>query len=168
MLSNKDEDSNEDMNYIYYNSLISIKLVPDTNNPRQKSFYMLRMENLDQSLILKRCDTPILQYSDLKESLFYIRNIEECIKIFGNKGGNSSEMKRQDFKEYIFRNDIKLNFNQNFILQHMTSKKFISIEKLQGTDNYTLKLVIEIEKALTFPFCFKRINSSSSSSSFFC
>ena len=161
MLSNKDEDSNEDMNYIYYNSLISIKLVPDTNNPRQKSFYMLRMENLDQSLILKRCDTPILQYSDLKESLFYIRNIEECIKIFGNKGGNSSEMKRQDFKEYIFRNDIKLNFNQNFILQHMTSKKFISIEKLQGTDNYTLKLVIEIEKALTFPFCFKRINSSS-------
>ena len=161
MFSSEDKESNEDMNYIFYNSLISIKLVPDTNIPRQKSFYMLRMENLDQSLILKRCDTPILQYSDLKESLFYIRNIEECIKIFGNKSRNSSEMKRQDFKEYIFRNDIKLNFNQNFILQHMTSKKFISIEKLQGTDNYILKLEIEVEKALTFPFSFKRINSSS-------
>ena len=161
MFSKEDKGSDEDMDYIFYNSLISIKLVPDTNFPRQKVFYMLRMENLEQSLILKRCDTPILQYADLKESLFYIRNIEECIKIFGNKNGNSSETKRQDFKEYIFRNDIKLNFNQNFILQHMTSKKFISIEKLQGTDNYILKLEIDVEKAITFPFSFKRINSSS-------
>ena len=68
--------------------------------------------------------------------------------------------KRQNLKEYVFRNDVKLNFNQNFLLQHMTSKKFISIEKLQGTDNYILKLVTDVEKAITFPFSFKRINSS--------
>ena len=42
----------------------------------------------------------------------------------------------------------------------MISKKFISIEKIQGTDNYMLKLVTEVEKAIAFPFSFKRINSS--------
>jgi hypothetical protein len=157
MFSYEDDSINES-DYIYYNSLVSIKLVSD--QPRDKDFYMLRMENLDQSLILKRCDTPLLQYSDLKESLFYIRNIDECLNIFGNKNNNPSINKRQNLKEYVFKNDCKLNFNQNFILQHLMSKKFISIEKVQGTDNYMLKLVVSVEKALTFPFSFKRINSS--------
>ena len=157
MFSYEDDSTNE-ADYIYYNSLVSIKLVSD--QPKDKDFYMLRMENLDQSLILKRCDTPLLQYSDLKESLFYIRNIDECLNIFGNKNNNPSINKRQNLKEYVFKNDCKLNFNQNFILQHLMSKKFISIEKVQGTDNYMLKLVVSVEKALTFPFSFKRINSS--------
>ena len=157
MFSYEDDSINES-DYIYYNSLVSIKLVSD--QPKDKDFYMLRMENLDQSLILKRCDTPLLQYSDLKESLFYIRNIDECLNIFGNKNNNPSINKRQNLKEYVFKNDCKLNFNQNFILQHLMSKKFISIEKVQGTDNYMLKLVVSVEKALTFPFSFKRINSS--------
>ena len=159
MFSNEDDDEN-DTNYIFYNSLISIKLVSENMLPHHKDFYMLRMENLDQSLILKRCETPLLQYSDLKESLFYIRNIDECLNIFGNKGGNSSANKRQNLKEYVFKSNVKINFNQNFLLQHMISKKFISIEKIQGTDNYMLKLVTEVEKAIAFPFSFKRINSS--------
>ena len=160
MFSNDDDEANEDRDYIYYNSIISLKLVSETTHLRLKDFYMLRMENLDQSLILKRCDTPLLQYADLKESLFYIRNIEECINIFSNKNINNSINKQQNLKEYIFRNDVKVNFNQNFLLQHMISKKFISIEKLQGTDNYILKLVTNVEKAMIYPFSFKRINSS--------
>ena len=40
------------------------------------------------------------------------------------------------------------------------SKKFLTIDKIQGTDNYILKLVTEIEKAITFPFSFKRMNAS--------
>ena len=104
MFSNEDDDEENETNYIFYNSLISIKLVPEMNYPHHKDFYMLRMENLDQSLILKRCDTPLLQYSDLKESLFYIRNIDECLDLFANKGGNSSGNKKQNLKEYVFKN----------------------------------------------------------------
>ena len=151
----------KESDYIYYNSLVSIKLVSETNHPHQKDFYMLRMENLDQSLILKRCETPLLQYSDLKESLFYIRNIDECINIFGNKNNETSQNKRQNTKEFIFKNNLKINFNQSFLFQHMISKKFISVEKLQGSDNYILKLVSDLDKALSFPFFFKRINNSS-------
>ena len=154
------EDDDEKIDYIYYNSLISIKLVSENTHPSHKDFYMIRKENLEQSLILKRCETPLLQYSDIKESIFYIRNIDECLNIYGNKSNNLSNNKQQNLKEYIFKNDSKLNFNQNFILQHLMSKKFVTIEKIQGMDNYNLKLVTEIEKAITFPFSFKRINSS--------
>ena len=160
MFSNDEENSNNDMNYIFFNSLVSIKLVSEKNIKHSSDFYIVRMENLDQSLILKRCETPLIQYSDLKESLFYIRNIEESLNIFGNKNNNSPSTKRQNIKEYLFNKNVKLNFNQNFILQHMISKKFVSIEKLHGNDNYILKLVNEVEKAITFPFSFKRINAS--------
>ena len=158
MISNEDED--EDVDYIYYNSLISLKLVSETTHPSHKDFYMIRKENLEQSLILKRCETPLLEYADLKESLFYIRNIDECLNIYGNKSTNISNNEQHNMKEYVFKNENKLNFNQNFILQHLMSKKFLTIDKIQGTDNYILKLVTEIEKAITFPFSFKRMNAS--------
>ena len=158
MFSNEDED--EDVDYIYYNSLISLKLVSENTHPSRKEFYMIRKENLEQSLILKRCDTPLLQYTDIKESLFYIRNIDECLNIYDTKSTNLSSNKQRNLKEYAFKNENKLNFNQNFILQHLISKKFVTIEKLQGTDNYFIKLVNDIEKAIAFPFSFKRINAS--------
>ena len=158
MFSNEDED--EDVDYIYYNSLISLKLVSENTHPSRKEFYMIRKENLEQSLILKRCDTPLLQYTDIKESLFYVRNIDECLNIYDTKSTNLSSNKQRNLKEYAFKNENKLNFNQNFILQHLISKKFVTIEKLQGTDNYFLKLVNDIEKAIAFPFSFKRINAS--------
>ena len=158
MISNEDED--EDVDYIYYNSLISLKLVSETTHPSHKDFYMIRKENLEQSLILKRCETPLLEYADLKESLFYIRNIDECLNIYGNKSTNISNNEQHNMKEYVFKNENKLNFNQNFILQHLMSKKFLTIDKIQGTDNYILKLVTEIEKAIIFPFSFKRMNAS--------
>ena len=44
----------------------------------------------------------------------------------------------------------KITFNQTFFLQHMMSKKFITIEKLQGNDNYSLKLVVDVEKCNVF------------------
>ena len=160
MFSDDNENSEKDMNYIFFNSLVSIKLVSEKNIKHTTDFYIVRMENLDQSLILKKCDTPLIQYSDLKESLFYIRNIEESLNIFGNKNNKIPSTKRQNFKEYLFNKNVKLNFNQNFLLQHMISKKFISIEKLHGNDNYILKLVSEVEKAITFPFSLKRINAS--------
>ena len=66
MFSDDNENSEKDMNYIFFNSLVSIKLVSEKNIKHTTDFYIVRMENLDQSLILKKCDTPLIQYSDLK------------------------------------------------------------------------------------------------------
>lgn len=43
----------------------------------------------------------------------------------------------------------------------MMSKKFITMEKIQGNNSHTLKLVSEVERAV--PFSFKKINESRSS-----
>ena len=151
--------------FVHYNSLISLKLLSDHFHLKAK--YLIRMENLEQNLLLKLCDSPLLEYSDLKESFFYIRDIDECQSIYGkNKSDDSLNFQyiqqHNNLKENGFSNMEKINFNQTFFLQHMMSKKFISIEKLQGNDNYSLKLVIDVESAM--PFNFKRINETRSSS----
>ena len=53
--------------YIHYNSLISLKLLSDHYHLKAN---LIRMENLEQTLLLKLCDSPLLEYSDLKESFF--------------------------------------------------------------------------------------------------
>ena len=62
--------------YIYYNSLISISSISETNINRF-SKYLLRIENLEQTLLLKKCVVPLSDFSDLKESLFFIRELDE-------------------------------------------------------------------------------------------
>ena len=156
MQSNPNEGKHDP--YVHYNSLISLKLV---SNHCSHSKYLLRMENLEENLLLKLCESPIIEQTDLKESLFFIRDIDECKSIYGKKklddSINSKYIQQyMNVKEASFLNNSKLNFGQTFLLQHMISKKFITIEKLQGNDNYSLKLIVDVEGAM--PFCFNKIN----------
>ena len=141
--------------YVYYNSLISIGEIPETGNSKT-SKYLVRMENIEQSLILKPCSSPLSEFSDLKESLFFIREIEEeNISYLQNESLNS-------FKDEIM-DEKKVNYGQHFILQHMISRKFICIEKLPN-NNYNLKLTSD--KNIAVPFCLKRIQEARTSQEF--
>ena len=113
--------------YIYFNSLVSISSIPETNI-NIYSNYLLRIENLEQTLLLKKCIIPISDFSDLKESLFYIREID-------NEDNDDKEISNNT--EELLENK-RINYNQKFILQHMISKKYISLEILPGNNNYTL------------------------------
>jgi hypothetical protein len=156
MKLNSNEDDNDP--YVRYNSLISLKLV---SNHYHHSKYLLRMENIEENLFLKLCESPIIEQTDLKESLFFIRDMDECQSIYGQKkledSLNSKYIQQyMNVKEASFMNNSQLKFGQTFFLQHMISKKFITIDKLQGNDNYSLKLIVEVEGAM--PFCFNKIN----------
>ena len=155
--------------FILYNSLISLHLLSEQRNYHHIYKYLILIDNLEQTLLLKLCESPLLEYYDLKESFDFIREIDECQTIYGHKKSDNSTNSQfieqyNNLKEKSFVNNSKLNFNQNFYLQHMMSKKFITIEKIQGNNNHTLKLVSEVEKAV--PFSFKRINETRSSLEF--
>ena len=138
--------------YIYYNSLISICTISETNMIRSSKF-LLRIENLEQTLLLKHCTVPLSDFSDLKESLFYIREIddEDVDKETNNNIEDSSENKR-------------INFNQPFILQHMISKKYIYLYELLANKNYILKLTSNKDEAV--PIILKRIHETRNSQEF--
>ena len=141
--------------YVYYNSLISIGEIPESGNSKT-SKYLVRMENIEQTLILKPCSSPLFEFSDLKESLFFIREIEEKnISYLQNESLNSIKDEIIDEK--------KVNYGQHFILQHMISRKFICIEKLPN-NNYNLKLTSD--KTIAVPFCLKRIQEARTSQEF--
>ena len=158
-INEKNTNNNKIDPFIRFNSLISLKLLSDHFHLHAK--YLIRMENLEQTLLLKLCDSPLLDYSDLKESLFFLRDKDECQIIYSKKKLEDNFQYISELKESGFSNSSQLNFNQTFFLQHMMSKKFITIEKLQGNDNYSLKLTSEVESANQF--CFKPINETSSS-----
>ena len=157
-MSSKMPENKNDL-FIHYNSLISLKLLSDHYHLHSK--YIIRMENLEQTLLLKLCESPLLEYSDLKESFFYIRDIDEYLSIYGKKKIDDSLNNQYINQTDDLKEEAILKFNDNFFLQHMMSKKFISIEKLQGNDNYSLKLVVEAENAVKFAF--KMINETRSS-----
>ena len=120
--------------YVYYNSLISIGSINETGSTLY-SKYLVRMENLEQTLLLKKCQVPLSEFTDLKESLFFIREIEENKssslynkKIIHNKNLNDDENSKEKDDEYI--KEKRVNYNQQFILQHMISKNFISVENM--------------------------------------
>ena len=158
-INEKNNNNNKIDPFIRFNSLISLKLLSDHFHLHAK--YLIRMENLEQTLLLKLCDSPLLDYSDLKESLFFLRDKDECQIIYSKKKLEDNFQYISELKESGFSNSSQLNFNQTFFLQHMMSKKLITIEKLQGNDNYSLKLTSEVESANQF--CFKPINETSSS-----
>ena len=81
----------------------------------------MRLESLDETILLRKLN-PLSDFSMIKESLFIIRKIRE-----------------QEIDEPI--QGLRVNYNQNFILQHMISKKFLSKDKISGNNNYKLKLV---------------------------
>ena len=139
--------------YIYFNSLVSISSIPETNI-NIYSNYLLRIENLEQTLLLKKCIIPISDFSDLKESLFYIREID-------NEDNDDKEISNNT--EELLENK-RINYNQKFILQHMISKKYISLEILPGNNNYNLKL--SSNKDSSVPFLLKRIHETRTSQEF--
>ena len=139
--------------YIYFNSLVSISSIPETNI-NIYSNYLLRVENLEQTLLLKKCIIPISDFSDLKESLFYIREID-------NEDNDDKEISNNT--EELLENK-RINYNQKFILQHMISKKYISLEILPGNNNYNLKL--SSNKDSSVPFLLKRIHETRTSQEF--
>ena len=58
-------------------------------------------------------------YYDLMGSIFYIRNVDECISNFG-MSGNESKFKKEEktSKELSFLNKERIHQNNRFYLQH--------------------------------------------------
>ena len=141
----------EDISYITYNSLISISVVSEYNDNKNYSKYLIAEENLEQKLKFKLCKNPLVEYSNLKSSYFYIRDIGECKSIFGiPKNGDIKSLKKEENanKELGFITKDKINQNSLFYLQHMMTKKFISIEKKDN--KFVLKLLKNIDSAANF------------------
>ena len=141
----------EDISYITYNSLVSISVVSEYNDNKNYSKYLIAEENLEQKLKFKLCKNPLVEYSDLKSSYFYIRDIGECKSIFGiPKNGDIKSLKKEENanKELGFITKDKINQNSVFYLQHMMTKKFISIEKIDN--KFVLKLLKNIDSAANF------------------
>ena len=95
---------------IHFDSVISLSLVTETLE-KKRALYVMRLESLDETILLRKLN-PLSDFSMIKESLFIIRKIRE-----------------QEIDEPIHLNEIeniqglRVNYNQNFILQHMISKK---------------------------------------------
>ena len=157
-MSNSNDSDNS---YIYLNSLISINLISDLNSFSNYSKYIVRLENSDDLLSLKLCKKPLEDYIELTESLFFIRDIEECESIYDKKDDNN-ENTEISFKETRFVKKDTINQNSFFYLQHMISRKFVSSQIIPNSNKITLTLVNEIENA--YQFSFKIINETRSSS----
>ena len=154
--------------YVYYNSLISVSCISETGT-NLFSNYLLRMENLEQTLLLKKCQVPLSEFTDLKESLFFIREISGYNGTKKYKEKNSkNQNNNHDFninkeKEENMQ-EKRVNYNQKFILQHMISKNYIYAENIPGNNNYNLKLTSDINSAV--PFVLERIHETRSSQEF--
>ena len=134
-LSGKDADNK----YVLFDSVISLSLVTE-NMEKKRTQYLMRLESLDETIHLRKCN-PLSDFCLIKESLFVIRHMREgSIDVAAESSNDVS---------------VEVNYNQHFILQHMISKKFLSKDKLQGNNNYQLKLVDN--ESLAIPFTFKKI-----------
>ncbi len=130
----------EEQQIIHFDSVISLILVTETLE-KKGALYVMRLESLDETILLRKLN-PLSDFSMIKESLFIIRRIRE-----------------QEIDDPLPLNDLenihglRVNYNQNFILQHMISKKFLSKDKMSGNNTFKLKLV-ENEN-LAVPLTFK-------------
>ena len=140
----KNEEYSQGSCYIKYNSLISICILSEDYESSQYAKFLYAEENLDHTLNFKFCKKNLLDYSDIKGSLFYIRNVEECTTNFGD-----SEKQENISKELGFSTHERVLKNTKFYLQHMASKKFVSIEKMED-NSFALILMKNIDKAANF------------------
>ena len=169
---------NEDNDYICLNSLISLNILPENEKifkmqmqneensnisyeHYEYSKYLVRIENSDELLAFKICEKPLLEYIDIIESIFYIRDKEECESIYGLKGDKKDNC-RISLKENHFLKNDRIKQYTEFYLQHMISGKFISTKKICHNNKITLTLKNGIEDAYTFSF--QKINEKRSSS----
>lgn len=138
--------------YIKYNSLVTLSILSQEYENSNLGKYLVTEENLEHSLNFKLCKKPLLEYSDLKESLFYLRKIDECISNYGiSDNGTLKKNKKENnmAKELGFLSRESIRQNNHFYLQHMVSKKFVCVEKTQD-NKFVLKLMKNIENAATF------------------
>ena len=154
-----DNLSNKENDYICLNSIITFNLVSEDNQNNKTSKYILRMENSDDLLAYKLCKKPLFENLELIESLFYIRDIEECLTLYGKKDDENGEEKAS--KELRFLKIDKINQTTQFYLQHMISGKFITAEMILSNNKITLKLVNDIDNACLFSL--RKINEVRSS-----
>ena len=159
-MSNNINSQNKDNNFISLNSLITINLISDDNQNSNISKYLLRKENSEQKLALKACKKPLLEYIDLSESLFFIRDIEECLSFYSKKCNEKDNIDISSNEQRFIKDD-KVNQNTHFYLQHMISGKFISTEIIVNLNKITMKLVNDIDNACLFSL--KKINEARSS-----
>ena len=159
-MSNNINSQNKDNSFISLNSLITINLISDDNQNSNISKYILRKENSGQKLAFKVCKKPLLEYIDLSESLFFIRDIEECSSIYSKKSNEKDNIEISSNEQRFIKDD-KINQNTQFFLQHMISGKFISTEIIVTHNKITMKLVNDIDNAC--PFSLKKINEARSS-----
>ena len=160
MSNNNNNSENKDNCFISLNSLITINLISDDNQNSKISKYILRKENSDEKLAFKICKKPLLEYIDLSESLFFIRDIEECSSIYSKKSNEKENIEISSNEQRFIKND-KINQNTQFYLQHMISGKFISTEIIVTQNKITMKLLNDIDNAC--PFSLKKINEARSS-----
>ena len=113
----KNEEYSQGSCYIKYNSLISICILSEDYESSQYAKFLYAEENLDHTLNFKFCKKNLLDYSDIKGSLFYIRNVEECTTNFGD-----SEKQENISKELGFSTHERVLKNTKFYLRHMASK----------------------------------------------
>ena len=132
---------------VHFNSVISLSLITESSE-KKSSMYIIRREELDESLLLRELN-PLSDFTLMKDGLFTIKKLRE-----ENLQENESENIQSQ----------RINYNQQFILQHLVSKKFLSKNKLNGNNNYKLKLVEKEELAI--PFAFKQIVETRSSQNF--
>ena len=151
-------NNNTNNSYIFINSLITLNLISDDNTNNNYSKYIVRLENSDDKLTFKLCKKPLFEYLELSESIFYIRDIEECKSIYD---ANNSDNNGISCKEIKFSKNDRVNQSTQFYLQHMISGKFISTHINLDNNKITIILVNEIENA--YPFSLRKINEARSS-----
>ena len=153
----KQDNFGEDNSYITYNSLISISHISTEENDKLKTTkYIMRKENFSSFLVFKKINKLKFDYLNLSDSLFFIRDIEECNSIYGNKTKDNEDSICS--KEVHFSKNDKLNPNSKFILQHMLSRKFVTCIMNIKNNTITLKLVKDVEN--TYPFTLEKINQN--------
>ena len=138
--------------FIHYNSLISLTITSQDFEKSNKSKILFAEDNLENSLYFKSYKKPLIEYIDLIGSYFYIRNVEECkanSNLCENNNNKSSRKRENTSKELVYISKENLHQNSEFYLQHMMSKKFVSLERAQD-NNIILKLLKNIDNAAIF------------------
>ena len=137
---------------IKYNSLVTLSILSQEYENANVGKYLITEENLEHSLNFKLCKKPLLEYSDLKESLFYLRKVDECISNYGLSESETFKKNKKEnnlSKELGFLSRESIRQNNHFYLQHMVSKKFVCVEKTQD-NKFALKLLKNIDNVATF------------------
>ena len=143
--------------YICFNCLISLSHVSnEENNKLRTSKYIMRKEHFSNFLVFRQINQSKFEYLNISDSLFFIRDIEECQSIYGNKSKDNEDLITSN--ETHFTKKDRLKQNTKFYLQHYISGKFVSCLMKAKDNKITLKLVNDVEN--TYPFSLEKINKS--------